>query len=497
MFKRPLHNIAVLETASGCNLRCPSCVSWTEKGKDLMTLKIAEKAINNIFKPLNFKQVQLYWRGDPCINPNLPEIAQYVQSKGFITVVSTNGGTKYCGQKEYMERLLPNLNHYTVCLDGWNPDNVAKYRVGSKWETMMRNLEIMASVNAPDCDKILAVLMFKHNEGKEDVFIEIAERFGMRVEFKAPDVLGHYLLTEDLADEWLSTEDKNSRYDKVLTSDLPKSMEWRGSDIDIPKLGKYAWVHRSGEKCEDGNLIVAADGTIPFCGQFTRVTNGLGSVDDNIGDILTKYININEDMYNRKLPECGNQCLCIVKPRVQKHEKEFFIDYKADDEINLLNIELCYEILSFKPNSVFEFGCGTGKNLEFIKNEKKSVHATGLDISEWNILKSKEKGIDLTILGDERDFPSMSVDVVFTCQTLSHISDIHNIIGNFQVMAKKAIVIAETNSHSHGTFRTHNYEDYGFIKTNYSFASKDKAEYHIWIYKTLEYLDYELNLLLK
>lgn len=315
MFKRPIHNIGVLECASGCNLRCPSCVSWTEKGKDLMTLEIAEKAIKH-FKDLNILQVQLYWRGDACIHPNLPAIAKLVKDSGFKTIISTNGVTKYCGQREYMEKLLPQIDHYAVCLDGWNPQNIAKYRVGSKWNIMMQNLELMASVDAPDCDKIMSVLMFKHNEGKEDVFLEIAKKFGMRVDFKAPDILGHFLLTQEIAEEWLSEEPQsNSRYDKILTSELPNHLEWRGHDLDIQSLGEYVWIHRSGEKCEAGNFIVSADGTIPLCGQMTYKTDGLGSVNDSIGDILTKYININDDMFHRKLPECGNKCLCIVHPR--------------------------------------------------------------------------------------------------------------------------------------------------------------------------------------
>jgi MoaA/NifB/PqqE/SkfB family radical SAM enzyme len=315
MFKRPLHNIGVIEAASGCNLRCPSCVSWTEKGKDLVTPEITKKALKH-FKDLDIKQVQLYWRGDPCIHPRLPEIASIVKAEGLITIISTNGCTKYCGDKDYMSALLPNIDHYAVCLDGWNPDNIHKYRVGAKWETMMHNLEIMASIDAPNCDKILSVLMFKHNEGKEQFFLDIAAKHGMRVDFKAPDVLGHYILTEELANEWLSMDPiTNSRYDKYHVSQLPKQLEWRGSMIETESLGEYVYVHRSGEKCEEGNLIVAADGTIPYCGQFTNKTDGLGTVDDTIGDILTKYIGINNDMYHRKLAECGNKCLCIFKQR--------------------------------------------------------------------------------------------------------------------------------------------------------------------------------------
>jgi MoaA/NifB/PqqE/SkfB family radical SAM enzyme len=311
---RPLHNIGVLEAASGCNLRCPSCVSWTEKGKDFLTLQQAQTAVEKFFKPLGILQIQLYWRGDPCINPALPEIAAYVRGAGFKTIVSTNGVTKWCGQPDYMTKLLHNLDHYAVCLDGWNPDNIAKYRVGSKWETMWRNMDLMKSIET-NCDKILAVLMFKHNQGKEDYFLEVAHKYGMRVEFKAPDILGHYLLTEELANEWLSDEEKYSRYDRIDTKDLPNNIEWRGDDIDTAQLGEYVWVHRSTATCDSGNFIVAADGSIPPCGQFTRTTNGLGTINNSLEEIMANYKAMNTDMQARKLPECGNQCLCLVRPR--------------------------------------------------------------------------------------------------------------------------------------------------------------------------------------
>jgi MoaA/NifB/PqqE/SkfB family radical SAM enzyme len=311
-FKRGLCDIGVLEAAAGCNLRCASCVAWTEKGKDLITEEIIEKAMP-LFKRVGVKQVQMYWRGDPCIHPRLPEMNEIVLRHGMKTIVSTNGVTKHCGNPEYMRKLLNTTTHYAVCLDGHDAESLAKYRIGAKWDRMINNLEIASKIDS-NCDKILAVLMFKYNEGKEHIFEEIAKKYGFRVDFKAPNVLGEYILTEDQANEWLAESPKYSRYDKTPSKDI-EGIKWRGNDVAPKNMGEYVYIHRNADNCTSGNIIVAANGDIPICGQFTKEINGLGNVFDPIDNILARYAGINEDMYDRKLKECSEKCLCIVKPR--------------------------------------------------------------------------------------------------------------------------------------------------------------------------------------
>lgn len=311
-FKRPFCNIGVIEAAAGCNLRCKSCVAWTDKGKDLVTKEITERSVE-LFKLLRVNYVQMYWRGDPCIHPSLYDINELVLKSGMKTAVSTNGVTKYCSNPDYMERLLNTTTHYAVCLDGYNGETLSKYRVGAKWERMLNNLEIASKIKS-DCDKILSVLMFRYNEGKEAIFEEIANKYGFRLEFKAPNVLGEYILTEAEATEWLPNNLTYSRYDKVKSTDVDIK-KWRGEDVADKLKGEFVYIHRNTKTCETGNMIIAANGDIPLCGQFTDKINGLGNIKDDFKEILSKYKTVNEEMLNRNLIECKEKCLCLVEPR--------------------------------------------------------------------------------------------------------------------------------------------------------------------------------------
>jgi len=165
--------------------------------------------------------------------------------------------------------------------------------------------------------------------------------------------------------------------------------------------------------------------------------------------------------------------------------KEFYRNYQADNIIDEVDYKLIETLLKFEPSSAFEFGCGSGKNLMLLKKtSKKEIDTCGLDISIVNVFQSHVNGVDSVIRGDERHFPLRKFDVVFTCSVLDHIEDIHNIIGNMQHMANKAIVLAETNSFDTDFYYKHDYERYGFKKIDFEYVSKDdKGIYNIWIYK--------------
>jgi SAM-dependent methyltransferase len=170
--------------------------------------------------------------------------------------------------------------------------------------------------------------------------------------------------------------------------------------------------------------------------------------------------------------------------------KEFYRNYQADNVLDKVDYKLIEVLSSFSPGSAFEFGCGSGKNLKLLKEKShKDLDTCGLDISVVNVMQAHFNGVDSVIRGDERHFPGRKFDVVFTCSVLDHIEDIHNVIGNLQNMANKAIVLAETNSFDTDFYYKHDYESYGFVKIDFEFVSEsDKGIYNIWVYKTPEYL---------
>ncbi len=165
------------------------------------------------------------------------------------------------------------------------------------------------------------------------------------------------------------------------------------------------------------------------------------------------------------------------------NSKDFYRNYQADNIIDELDMRLALEVISYNPESIFEFGMGSGKNLSLIKARSgRDIETWGLDISIVNVFQAHLNGVDCCIAGDERHIPSRKFDVVFTCSVLDHIEEIENIIGHFQEIATKAIILAETNSFEGDFYFKHDYESYGFEKLDYEYLSdSDGGIYNIWI----------------
>ena len=170
--------------------------------------------------------------------------------------------------------------------------------------------------------------------------------------------------------------------------------------------------------------------------------------------------------------------------------KDFYRNYVADDELKPINFKLLEQILKFDPARVFEFGMGTGKNLNMFKDllcnyAKSKIVTCGLDVSLVGVITAKIKHkLDFVIIGDETHLGNIqNFDCIFTCSVLDHIEDINGIIVEFKRIAQKAIVIAETNDIPGNYYYPHNYEEYGFEKFDYEWKSNgDGAVYNIWIF---------------
>ncbi|AIF82789.1 Methyltransferase domain [Candidatus Nitrososphaera evergladensis SR1] len=166
--------------------------------------------------------------------------------------------------------------------------------------------------------------------------------------------------------------------------------------------------------------------------------------------------------------------------------KAFYKKYVADGNVYPLNHELVNTIMSFEPSSVFEFGCGVGKNLVLLRDKGvKSIF--GIDISEAAIKKAKEKGIN-ALRADERHLSKVQpCDVAFTCSVLDHVENIDKIMEQLKRIAQKAVVLMETNDTPAKFYYPHDYESYGFVKTGYAYQSRlpegDGALYNLYVFK--------------
>lgn len=168
--------------------------------------------------------------------------------------------------------------------------------------------------------------------------------------------------------------------------------------------------------------------------------------------------------------------------------KEYYRTYQADDEITELNHRICTEIMSYNPVHVFEFGCGSGKNLKLLEKiqtnySRSNLITCGLDISTMNVLTARiSNKLNFLIHGDETHLRNLvNFDVVFTCSVLDHIQKPFKVIEELKRICNKALIIAETSNVRKEYYYPHSYEDFGFEPTGYSWMSNyDGGLYHIW-----------------
>jgi ubiquinone/menaquinone biosynthesis C-methylase UbiE len=180
--------------------------------------------------------------------------------------------------------------------------------------------------------------------------------------------------------------------------------------------------------------------------------------------------------------------------------KDYFKHYLADDVVRQLNRDLVQEILKYKPENVFEFGCGQGKNLALINPVARSmgiehVDVIGIDLSIKAVYEARQKGRKTIYPGDETllaKLPARDIDVCFTCSVLDHIEHeitVDHILSDLKRMSEKAVILYETQRHTPNTYYYyHDYESYGFTKLDYEYISSERdggdgSLYSMWVWE--------------
>ena len=80
-----------IEVASICDLACPHCYRQFIATPDkIISKELAFKLIDQASE-LKVPSMKFNWRGEPLLNPNLPEIIDYAKKKGVLeTIINTN-----------------------------------------------------------------------------------------------------------------------------------------------------------------------------------------------------------------------------------------------------------------------------------------------------------------------------------------------------------------------------------------------------------------------
>lgn len=215
-----------IEPTNACNLRCPFCLGWQERStrrKGMMSLDSFRKIVDEI-APYTY-WIDLYNRGEPLVNLAAIEMIAYAHVRNIAIKFSTN---MHLLDEECIEQLVRSgLDYLVVPLDGGTQETYEKYRVGGDFETVLRNVRLVAEkkreLNSRTPYITVRTLIMKHNEHEMDAIRALAQDIGV------DNLIFTLMITnveEDSAiDEWLPEDETYSWYDyEYKTNKITGSM---------------------------------------------------------------------------------------------------------------------------------------------------------------------------------------------------------------------------------------------------------------------------------
>ncbi len=235
-----------LEPTNHCNLRCTVCSRKPGTPRGYMSWDVFKNILDQCAR-LGVQQVSLFLGGESTLHRDLARMVAYVESKGIISGLHTNGTV--LTPKKSKELLDAGLSQISISLDGSTPEEYEQVRKGARFERTKAN--------------IIAFLEMKQASGaaRPHTIIQTIRPF-------LPEMLDsrghvHYPPPE----EEFSLQFRGLPVDEIRVL-LPHT--WRGERTDIPSrpLGpvyfrcKHLWM----------GLSIAWDGhAVGCCNDLNRV----------------------------------------------------------------------------------------------------------------------------------------------------------------------------------------------------------------------------------
>lgn len=128
-----------LEVASICDLACGFCYrQYISTPDKIMSKELAFHLIDQASK-LNIPSMKFNWRGEPLLNPQLPEIIDYAKSNGILETIINTNATKL--DEKMSERIIKSgLDIMIYSFDGGTKETYEKMRPGRFKENSFENI---------------------------------------------------------------------------------------------------------------------------------------------------------------------------------------------------------------------------------------------------------------------------------------------------------------------------------------------------------------------
>ncbi len=165
--------ICIIEITRFCNYNCVMCPH-----KEIAIENQGNMSINTFMKIIDescdfVKVYQLYWMGEPFLNPHIFDMIKYIRTKSnAVIVVSTNGSLL---NSDLSKRIISSgIDKLIIDIDsGNNADIYSMIRCGGDFETVVKNVEDLILLNKENnIEIILQFLHFKINSEQLNIFMQ-------------------------------------------------------------------------------------------------------------------------------------------------------------------------------------------------------------------------------------------------------------------------------------------------------------------------------------
>lgn len=201
------------EISSVCNLNCPECMLG--KGEIIRERSFMDK--HHFGKLLSETSrwsfyLNLYFQGEPFMNPEIFDFISKARHKKFYTVVSTNG---HFLDKSHSRKLInAGLNRLIVSLDGITPETYTIYRKNGKHHKVIEGIKsLVQQRNVMRKTSPLIVLQYLIHKGNEHELSHLKD-FGKDLGVDIVEIKTMQFYSNESADEMMPTDERFRRYHK-------------------------------------------------------------------------------------------------------------------------------------------------------------------------------------------------------------------------------------------------------------------------------------------
>ncbi len=305
-----------IETASVCDLACPHCYRQFIATPDkIMSKDLAFKIIDQASK-LNVPSMKFNWRGEPLLNPALPEIIDYAKKRGVLETIINTNATKLDNEMS-LKIINSGLDLMIYSFDGGTKQSYEKMRPGrfkkNNFDEIYNNIlnfsklkkKLKSEFPRTKIQMVLTDDTFKEQEEYFSLFKDIVDDVSVKQYTERGGKIS------DVGEDYLRSACSNENIEKTNNNlsiqDIdPNSEIMKDSDGNL-------FVSKGRLPCEQPyqRMLVTYDGRVSMCCYDWGSMHPVGYVDE-------LAFEVGEKEYER------------VKKRADKKEKGF----------DLMNLEI-------------------------------------------------------------------------------------------------------------------------------------------------------------